>query len=302
MTDPDRVVTLGDALVDVIVETDRIAVPDDDVEAEIRIGPGGQAANVAAWVAHLGGAAALITVLGADPAGRLVRDGLEDRGVEVRGPETTATGTVVSLVSSDGRRTMLSDRRPDRGLQVADLEADWFAGAGWLHLSGYALLAPGDTEAAHAAAALARQAGARISVDLSAATLVSACGPDCVRARLRAVRADVVFGNELEFETLDGLDGLARSEGPDGLARSDGPALVIKRGARGGRVIVAGRTLDIPAVAPVTVRDTTGAGDAFAAGWLVGGPELAMAAAAVCVAHAGAMPPVGPGSSPPLPR
>jgi sugar/nucleoside kinase (ribokinase family) len=278
MTGPGRVVTLGDALVDVIVETDRGEVPDDDVEAEIRIGPGGQAANVAAWVVHLGVAAALITVLGADPAGRLVRDGLEGRGVEVHGPETTATGTVVSLVSSDGRRTMLSDRRPDRGLRAVDLDAAWFAGAGWLHLSGYALLGPADTEAAQAAAALAQRAGARISVDLSAATLVSACGADRARALLRAVRPQVVFGNELEFEALGGLEG---------------PTLVVKRGAQGCRVVAAGRTHDVPAAPPVAVRDTTGAGDAFAAGWLVGGADLAVATAAVCVARAGAMPPAG---------
>jgi sugar/nucleoside kinase (ribokinase family) len=281
MTGPGRVVTLGDALVDVIVETGGAAVPDDDVEAEIAIGPGGQAANVAAWVAYLGAPASLITVLGTDPAGRLVRDALEGRGVVLHGPETAATGTVVSLVSSDGRRTMLSDRRPDGGLRGADLEAAWFAGAGWLHLSGYALLGSGDSgdrEAALAASALAVPAGARISVDLSAATLVSACGSDFVRALLRAVRADLVFGNELEFETLGAFDG---------------PTLVIKRGARGCRVVTGGQGHDVPATPPVAVRDTTGAGDAFAAGWLVGGVGLATATAAVCVARAGAMPPEG---------
>jgi sugar/nucleoside kinase (ribokinase family) len=283
---PARILTFGDALVDVIVETGRAAVPDDDVPAHIRVGAGGQAANVAAWAVHLGATAGVITALGTDPPGRLVREWLEARRVSVLGPGTTSTGTVVSLVASDGRRTMLSDRSPGPALRGADLAAGWFTGAGWLHLSGYALLGPDDPEAALAAAARAGRAGARVSVDLSAATLVATRGRERVAALLRAVHAELVFGNELEFEAAGALDV---------------PVRVVKRGARGCRVLADGRAVDVPAVVPTAVRDTTGAGDAFAAGWLVGGAEMATAAASLCVALPGAMPPIAvPGEVPPI--
>jgi ribokinase len=273
-----RIVTLGDALVDVVVEADRPPVVDDDVPARIRLAVGGQAANVASWTAYLGAPAAVITVLGVDPAGEMVRGLLHARGVAVLGrTDQPATGTVVSLVSTDGRRTMLSDREPGAPLRGADLQADWFLGAAWLHISGYALFGPGDPEAALAAASLAHRAGTSVSVDLSAATLLADLGLAGVRARLQATRADVVFGNEAEVDAA----------GPLEVA-----TYVVKHGGQGCRVVTGADTVRV-AAAPATVRDTTGAGDAFAAGWLIGGPDLAARTAATCVERPGAMPPLG---------
>ena len=103
-----------------------------DADAVTRLGAGGQAANVAAWVAELGGQARFVGKLASDEAGGIARRALERYGVEVRGPVVDGrTGTVVSLVATDGSRTMASDRgvspdlaaeraRPDlaRGLQA----------------------------------------------------------------------------------------------------------------------------------------------------------------------------------------
>ncbi len=274
---PARVVTLGDAAIDVIVEPARLEVPDDDVPAAIRLEAGGQASNVAAWCSHLGGSAGVISVLGDDPAGRLIREMLASRNVAVMGPPGTGrSAVIVSLVGPGGRRTMLSDRGASATLTAEDLNPEWFAGARWLHLSGYSLFGPRGPEPAIAAAGLAAAAGARVSVDLSSATLLAGLPRARVRGLVADVRAEVVLGNELEVAAAGHL---RVSE------------LVVKRGAAGCRVIAGGASVDLPGVPPAAVRDSTGAGDAFAAGWLLGGAPLAMEAARRCVARLGAMPP-----------
>jgi sugar/nucleoside kinase (ribokinase family) len=127
--------------------------------------------------------------------------------------------------------------------------------------------------AAARAAELAHANGARVSVDLSAWTRIRAHGSARFREQLEALAPDVVFGNEGEWDEL----------GPIGGTR------VVKRGADGFDV-VRGDAIERCQAPDVSVVDTTGAGDALAAGFLVGGPELALEAATRCVAQVGAMP------------
>jgi ribokinase len=266
--------TLGDALLDVIVQLREPLEGGADALASTQTGAGGQAANVAAWSVALGSRARCVTKRGDDAAGRLVTTELEALGVEVVGPIGGRTGVVVSIVGPDGERTMASDRGGAPQLTPEDLDPDWFA-CDCLHISGYALLeSPIDT-AAIRAAELARAAGARVSVDLSAWTRIRAYGPAAFRERLEQVEPDVIFANEPEWEIVGGAYGLARTA-------------VVKRGARG--VLVLGeQELELPA-SDGAVVDATGAGDALAAGFLVGGAELAVETAARCVAKLGAMP------------
>jgi ribokinase len=149
------------------------------------------------------------------------------------------------------------------------LTAEWFEGCAWLHLSGYSLMREPIGSAAERAAELARAAGGRVSVDLSSVNVIRQFGADKLAARFVRIRPDVVFGNEGEHAELS--------------VPSD--ARIVKRGARGA-------TIDAQDYLPVPgeVVDTTGAGDALAAGYLVGGAELAMEAAARCVAQIGTMP------------
>src|SRR5215216_5920875 len=105
------VCTLGDLLLDVVVKPAKPLSGGDDTRADTRVGPGGQAANVAAWAASLGAEARFVGKRGDDEAGRLVASGLAAHGVEVLGPVAPGrNGVVVSLVSPDGDRTMASDR------------------------------------------------------------------------------------------------------------------------------------------------------------------------------------------------
>ena len=160
------VCTLGDLTLDVIVRLGGPIAARGDTDAEIRIGPGGQAANVAAWVATLGEQARFIGQTGADDAGDLARTKLAAYGVEICGPVAGRNGTICSLVSPEGERSMASDRGAARELRGADLEAEWLA-CDHLHVSGYALMLEPVRSAALRAAELARAGGAGISVDLA---------------------------------------------------------------------------------------------------------------------------------------
>ena len=256
--------TLGDLLLDVIVRPDGPLAPDGDTPAVTRASPGGQAANVAAWAVALGAQARVICKRGDDAAGALVTEEVERHGVEVRGPVVSGrSGVVVSLVDGDGRRTMVSDRGVAPELDGVD--PAWLEGCDVLHVSGYSLLREPIARAALAAAKLAP----RVSVDLSSAPDIRALGVERFRALLRELAPELVFANEDERDAVGELDA----------------SWIVKLGARGARFPEGER-----AALPAEVVDATGAGDALAAGYLVGGPDVALDAAARCVGRMGAMP------------
>jgi sugar/nucleoside kinase (ribokinase family) len=268
--------TLGDLLLDVVVRLDGPIAEDTDTYGRTRIAPGGQAANVAAWVAALGGRSRFVGVRARDAAGRMLAAELAGRGVELAGPEVEqGTGTVVSLARPDGRRTMLTDRGVSPSLASGDLDRAWVADAATLHLPAYSLVREPIGAASLAAAELARGAGARVTVDLSGTSAIEELGAEELRDLLARLVPDVVFANVGEAALLGGLSA---------------PVVVVKRGAQGCVVREGGEERAHPAT-PAEVVDTTGAGDALAAGFLVGGVELGLDAAARCVAGMGAFPP-----------
>jgi ribokinase len=269
------VVTLGDLLLDVIVRLGEPLASGADALATTQTAAGGQAANVAAWAVALGAEARCISRRGDDLPAQLVTSELVGRGVELAGPPAGGrNGIVVSLVGADGERTMASDRGVAPELSPDDLDPAWFA-CDCLHISGYALLATPIDSAALRAAELARAGGAKVSVDLSAWTRIREYGPVRFRERLEQLAPDLIFANEAEWEIVGAAYGLA-------------PTAVVKRGARG-LLVLGEERVELPA-RDGEVVDATGAGDALAAGFLVGGPELALEAAARCVAKPGAMP------------
>jgi sugar/nucleoside kinase (ribokinase family) len=110
-----------------------------------------------------------------------------------------------------------------------------------------------------------------VSVDLSSAADIHAFGTDRFHALLHDLRPDLIFGNEQERAAITSeIDA----------------EWVVKRGVGGARFPEG----DLPAEPVDDVVDPTGAGDALAAGYLVGGPAVALEAAARCVARVGAVP------------
>jgi sugar/nucleoside kinase (ribokinase family) len=275
-----RIATLGDVLLDVVVLLAEPLAPGGDVRASSTAGAGGQAANVAAWAAELGADARCIAKRGDDPAGELVARELTGRGVELLGPVGEgATGVVVSIVDA-GDRALASDPGVAPSFAPEELDAAWVA-CDVLHLSGYALLREPIAATALLATRLAREQGARVSVDVAAWTEIRTFGPVRFRQLLDELAPDVLFATEAEWELLGGAYLFA-------------PVGVLKRGARGCSVFTEDAKLDFAAV-DTEVVDPTGAGDALAAGFLVGGSleeaaRRGLDAAARCVAKVGSLP------------
>jgi|SRR5579875_1801479 sugar/nucleoside kinase (ribokinase family) len=269
--------TLGDLLLDVVVTGQGPVEKAADTYSQVTVCAGGQAANVAAWAAALGARARLVAKRVDDPAGRVLAAEMAARGVEVVGPEVAPgtcarTGVVVSLSGFDGERSMLTDRGASPALSADELQAGWFECCDWLHLPLYSLVdAP-----IRGAALAARRHASRVSLDLSSVTVARALAKGEAEQLLGLVQPDIVFATKLEASMVD---------------LSMVPTVVEKLGRDG--ALVNGRLFAAP---PAEVVDTTGAGDAFAAGFLVGGPELALATAAKAVSLRGAMPPVGEGA------
>jgi ribokinase len=295
---PPRIVVLGDLMTDVVALASGPMSRGSDTRARVRFGGGGSAANTAAWLAATGVPGAFVGRAGDDLLGRAAVAELRDLGVDVHvglDPKRT-TGACVVVVTPDGERSMFPDAGANAGLAPEHLPAQLFVAGHHLHLSGYALLTEGSRAAALAALDLARTAGMTISVDPASVNPLRAVGVERVMAWLDGV--DLLLANEDEACLLAGLaDPLAAGRA----LTQRFPEVVVKLGGDGaawcGRD--AGAPVVVPAV-PVDVVDTTGAGDAFAAGFLPA--DLAGAApadaltsgcaiAARVVARAGARPP-----------
>jgi sugar/nucleoside kinase (ribokinase family) len=298
MRSPAPIVVVGDVMVDVVAAAAGPLAHASDTDARVRWTGGGAAANVAAWLASEGVPVALVGRVGADVAGRGAMAELQEAGVVVRVAVDgeRATGTCVVVIGADGERTMLPDRGANLALAPGDVVAELFMPGGHLHLSGYVLLHDGPRAAGLAALDHAREAGMTISIDPASAAPLVACGVERVLRWFAGV--DLLLPNLDEAQALTGEDE------PEAAAR----ALIVRAGVRE-VVVTLGATgalwTDGHAVARVaapevmSVVDTTGAGDAFAAGWLAArraGAEPPEALSAACalgsraVTHAGARP------------
>jgi sugar/nucleoside kinase (ribokinase family) len=165
------------------------------------------------------------------------------------------TARLIVLLAADGQRSFITSRGAADYLAASDLSPDWFAGADVLHLPAYSLLNRPLCEAAVAAAGYGHGAGALVSVDLASSEPLRAFGPEAAWQAVADVRPDVLFATEDEAAVLGRpLVELA-------------PLVVVKLGSRGCRVL--GEAIDIDVtINSAAVGDSTGAGDAFDAGFL----------------------------------
>lgn len=270
-------VVLGDLMLDTVLAPDRPLERGTDVPGRVALCQGGSAANTATWLARLGVRASLVCAVGRDAVGRALVHAVERDGVRVRAHRSGhPTGRIGVFVGPDGERSFVADRGAADALAPEHLRPAWFKGAAALHLPAYSLLGRPLGEAGLAAALLARAAGCVLSVDLASSGPLLAAGRAAAVAIVEAVAPDVLFSTADEARALLG-------PGPDERLLDLAPIAIVKRGAAGATVLARGTAtgregraatsgaaplrLDV-ATKPVRVVDSTGAGDAFDAGFL----------------------------------
>jgi sugar/nucleoside kinase (ribokinase family) len=253
---------VGDANADLHAELTRFPREGDDCPLRaLGWSSGGSAANVATGLARLGARARLLARIGVDPAANVAVRAATAAGVDldlVQRDAALSTGLCFAAISPGGERTFFSHRGANPALDEG-VVADPLEGIGWIHVAGHALIEGSQRRIALDLLTEAAARGIPASLDLCLPLLRGA--RDAVLALVP--RLAVLFANELE---LPALIGEVLEVSLDRFARDDGPIVAAKLGARGSRLVGRARA-DLPAF-PVIARDTTGAGDAYVAGFL----------------------------------
>jgi len=265
---------VGDLVEDVVVLLHESLHVASDTPSTVTRRRGGSAANVIEAARHAGAGARFIGQVGDDAVGSWLVRTLEDLGAEVAVHVGGRTGTVVVLVDHTGERSMLPDRAACTELDRP--EPSWLDGLHTLHVPFYSLIGEPLATTVRTLAGWAHERGIAVSVDASSVSVLEAVGVETSLDMMAALAPQVVLANELEAATLGaGLE--PRRLGAD--------VVVVKHGALPAELRLAdGTSVAVPAIAVPGVRDTTGAGDGFAAGFLV---EWAASHDAVAAARRG---------------
>ncbi len=223
--------------------------------AELRYGGGGSASNFAVAARRLGARSAIITSVGFDNFGRLLLEELLKDGVEIGRVKVVVgqqTGTSFLLVYPNGEVKVFEYIGASEAVEPWEVTEDALRGFDLLHITMYKL------ETAVEAARRAKRLGLKVSVDPG--RIWSRRGLTYLEGLLR--ETDYLFLNESEFRDLLGGDATAAF-------KLGVRTVVVKRGAKGAVAYLQdGEILEEPAF-KVEAVDTTGAGDAFDAAFLV---------------------------------
>ncbi|MDF1523310.1 MAG: PfkB family carbohydrate kinase [Trueperaceae bacterium] len=262
-------VVVGDVVWDVLIRTNTELLRGGDTFGEVELAPGGSAANAAVWARRCGLPTAFVGKVGRDRFGALAEAGLAEEQVEACLVRTDAhlTGTVAVWIDHDGQRSMVSGKGADHMLLPQELPADLIASARHVHLSAWSFFDDPPRSAARRAGALAKAAGATLSLDPGSFQMIDAMGVDAFFAATADLGVDVVFPNYDEGRSLTGLEdprAIADALAP----RYEGAIVALKLDEDG--ALVRDRDGRVTEVPPESNRlvDATGAGDAFAGAFL----------------------------------
>jgi sugar/nucleoside kinase (ribokinase family) len=259
-----KVLVVGDVMTDVIVMPEGPIVKGSDRRAKVRSRPGGSGANQAVWLGALGAPVVFAARVGADERA-MYENYFRGLGVVpvLTGDKEQPSGVLVTIVDPDGERSFLTDRGANLNLALADLPEDLLDGVGMVMVSGYSFFAPGPRAAVQALFALAKARGIAVAIDPASVGFLVEVGAQRFLDWTRG--ADFIFANESEAEALTGVSGHRAQLAALGDYYG---TVLLKRGAQG--AAIGGRDgLRLERAAPlVSVVDSTGAGDAFAAGFI----------------------------------
>jgi len=254
-SDRSTLVVVGDLVEDVIVWPNAPTRYATDNPCVVHRSRGGSAANVAVFASPLL-PTRFIGCVGDDPAADVLTSELAGHGVDVRVQRRGRTGTVVVLVAADGERTMYPDRAAAG--QLTTVPEAWLESAALLHAPSYCFAAEPAASAVLAMIRYAGQVGIPVSLDASSTGMIDTYGLARYLDLVESIRPAVFFANAHEARLVD-------VTGPQFAAT----LTVVKNGADSTTVTVPGgtpQTVPVPPSPPA--RDSTGAGDAFAAGFL----------------------------------
>jgi sugar/nucleoside kinase (ribokinase family) len=270
---------VGDCLLDVMVRPHGPMRAGGDTPAQIRIGPGGQGANVAVRLARRGASVRLISPMADDLGARLLREALDRDAVNLATLAASKTGSVIAMLDRDGERTMASDRVSLAAAALPELVED----ADWIHVSGYALRDASGEQVARTLAA--RRRVARLSVG-GGSVPPDRAAAQAFTALVELARPDLLLLARSEAAALLEVDDAVAPEqlASSLAARRPSTIVIVTAGADGSVGASAG--LSAPVAVPgldssTPIVDATGAGDAYAAALI---DELA---------HLGTWPPSG---------
>jgi sugar/nucleoside kinase (ribokinase family) len=259
------ILVVGDLLLDLLLLPE---LREEEQSAGIVARSGGSAANTAAWIAHLGAEAGFVGCVAADALGAMLGGELAASGVDVRlRPVTGAeTGCVAVEITAEGERTMRSSRGANAELAPSDIQSSARDGVEWVHVTGYSLLGPHGFGILRRSAVVAQENGAKLSFDPSSTAVVNHFGADRVLAELEACRTWLLLPNAAEARALVGE---STSEPAARVLGDRFPLAVVKEGPDGATWSDEMRLEHVPTRTVLPV-DTTGAGDAFNAGVIIG--------------------------------
>lgn len=242
-----RTLVMGDVLVDIHVRPAHDIAFGTDTPATTSITIGGAGANIAAWLAYQGTETHLAACVGRDPFARYLIEHAESAGIQCWFQSTgqASTGTCVVIIDQEGERSMLPDSGANQHLMPPDMAP--LPHIEHLHVSGYSLAHPFGIGLLD----FMLDFPGTTSLDLASTAIVG----NTPAIKEAADHVDVVFGTVAELADLDAVPSV--------------PLIVAKDGSRGVRAFLGSGQWDV-AAPTVHVVSTTGAGDAFAAGFLHG--------------------------------
>lgn len=259
-----RVLVVGDVMTDVIVVPEGPIVKGSDRRAMVRSRPGGSGANQAVWLGAMGANVVFAARVGATDKA-MYENYFRGLGVVpvLAGDKAQPSGVLVTIVDPDGERSFLTDRGANLNLSPDDLPASLLDDIGMVVVSGYSFFAPGPRAAVQGLLAEARARGIAVAVDPASVGFLVEVGPAQFLGWTEG--ADWIFANESEAEALTGVAGYEAQTRALGARFAN---VVIKRGRLGAALGGSDGVRVLRPAPVVTVVDSTGAGDAFAAGFI----------------------------------